>query len=449
MTSLAAHGTVALGSPAAPPQPLLIIGGRVIDTASGTDMLGDVALDGGRVVEIGTSLSRSPAARVINANGCIVAPGLVDPHVHLREPGHEYKETIRTGSHAAVAGGFTTVCCMPNTSPALDTPELVRFVLERADGAHCRVFPVAAATKGRKGEELAEIQLLHRAGAVAFSDDGDCVPTAGMMRRVLAAVKQTGRCFMQHCQDPTLTKGATMHAGEVSTRLGLTGWPREAEEIVVERDIRLNRAIKARYHVQHISSGETVGMIRRARAEGYPVTGEASPHHLLLTHHACEGFNTLAKVNPPLREQRDIDMLRAGVADGTITVLATDHAPHSEDEKQLGFDDAPMGMIGLETALALYAEALVRSKLIDWPRLIALLTIEPARLVNLDAQGIGSLRVGGPADVVIIDPDAAWTIDVSTMHSRSRNTPFHGRAARGRIRTTIVAGRVQYELAAN
>ncbi|MDX2117971.1 MAG: dihydroorotase [Planctomycetota bacterium] len=445
MTTPAASAPVGTVPQAPHVAPVLLVGGRVIDPASNTDTIADVAIAQGRVVEIGRSLSRSPAARVIDAKGCVVAPGLVDPHVHLREPGHEYKETIRTGSHAAIAGGFTTVCCMPNTSPALDTPELVRFVLERADGAHCRVYPVAAATKGRKGEELTEIQLLHRAGAVAFSDDGDCVPTAGMMRRVLAAVKQTGRCFMQHCQDPTLTKGATMHAGEVSTRLGLTGWPREAEEIIVERDIRLNRAIKARYHVQHISSGETVDMIRRARAEGQPVTGEASPHHLLLTHHACEGFNTLAKVNPPLREQRDIDLLRAGVADGTITVLATDHAPHSEDEKQLGFDDAPMGMIGLETALALYAEALVRTKLIDWPRLIALLTLEPAKLVNLDGAGIGSLRVGGPADVTIIDPEAAWTIDMNAMHSRSRNTPFHARAARGRVRATIVGGRVAFE----
>jgi len=424
---------------------VLVTGGRIIDPATGTDMIGDIAIAQGRIVEIGKSLSRSPAARVIDAKGCIVAPGLVDPHVHLREPGHEYKETIRTGSHAAVAGGFTTVCCMPNTSPALDTPELVRFVMERADGAHCRVFAVAAATKARKGEELTEIQLLHRAGAVAFSDDGDCVPTAGMMRRVLAAVKQTGKCFMQHCQDPTLTKGATMHAGEVATRLGLVGWPREAEEIIVERDIRLNRAIKARYHVQHISSGETVDMIRRARAEGLPVTGEASPHHLLLTHSACEGYNTLAKVNPPLREQRDIELLRAGVADGTITVLATDHAPHSEDEKQLGFDDAPMGMIGLETALALYADALVQTKLIDWPRLIALMTIEPARLVNLDGQGIGSLRAGGVGDVTVIDPDAAWTIDARRMHSRSRNTPFAGRAARGRVVATVVNGALAFD----
>lgn len=432
---------------AKPAEPMLITGGRVIDPATGTDSVADLAIENGRIVEIGKSLSRSPAARIIDAKGCIVAPGLVDPHVHLREPGHEYKESIRTGSHAAVAGGFTTVCCMPNTAPALDTPELIRFVLERADGAHCRVFPVAAATKGRKGEELTEIQLLHRAGAVAFSDDGDCIPTAGMMRRVLAAVKPTNRCFMQHCQDPTLTKGSTMHAGEVSTRLGLVGWPREAEEIIVERDIRLNRAIKARYHVQHISSGETVDMIRRARAEGLPVTGEASPHHLLLTHSACEGYNTLAKVNPPLREQRDIDLLGAGVADGTITILATDHAPHSEDEKQLGFDDAPMGMIGLETALALYAEALVHTRLIDWPRLIALLTIEPARLVNLDGQGIGSLKVGNPADVTILNPETTWTIRAADMVSRSKNTPFDGRAARGRVVTTIMGGRVAFQQA--
>jgi dihydroorotase len=293
-------------------------------------------------------------------------------------------------------GGFTAVCCMPNTSPALDSPELVRFVYDRAARRRrAACIPVAAATKGRKGDELTEVLLLAEAGAVAFSDDGDCVPTAGMMSRVLSAVKQTGRVFMQHCQDPTMTRGSSMHAGAISQRLGLIGWPRVAEEVIIERDIRINRGIGARYHVQHISSGESVEIVRRARAAGQPVTAEASPHHLLLTHEACDHYNTLAKVNPPLREKSDMDAIVKGVADGTIGVLATDHAPHSADEKALPFEEAPMGLVGVELALALYAEALVHSGAITWNRLIELLTIEPARLCNLGGVVVGSptLRV--------------------------------------------------------
>jgi dihydroorotase len=336
---------------------------------------------------------------------------------------------------------------MPNTTPSLDTPEMVRFIYDRAaHTARCRVFPVAAATRARKGEELAEIELLAAAGAVGFSDDGDCVASAGMMSRVLANVARTGRAFMQHCQDPTLTRGSAMHAGAVATRLGLSGWPRVAEEIIVERDVRLNRGIGCRYHVQHISSGESVEIVRRARREKQPVTAEASPHHLLLTHEACEGYDTAAKVNPPLREASDAAALVKGVADGTITVLATDHAPHAADEKALPFEEAPFGLVGLETALALYAEALVRSGAITWERLIALLTIEPARLCNLDGPGLGRLSVGGPADLTIIDPDAAWTISGESLAGTSRNTPFLGRSVRGRAVMTIVDGVVRHDV---
>jgi len=425
---------------------LLIRAGRVIDPASSTDATLDVAIRDDRIEAIGPGLSSAGVDRVIDAAGMLVVPGLIDPHVHLREPGNEHKETISSGTNAAVAGGFTSVCCMPNTTPALDTPELIRFVYDVAarTGA-CRVFPVAAATKGRKGEELAEIELLASAGAVAFSDDGDCIPTAGMMARVFGAVARTGAVFMQHCQDPTLTKGSSMHAGEISVRLGLTGWPREAEEIIIERDVRLAKASGCRYHVQHISSAGSVEIVRRARKEGLRVTAEASPHHLTLTHTACENYNTSAKVNPPLREQRDLDAIRAGVADGTITVLATDHAPHADFEKSLPFEEAPMGLLGLETALPLYAEALVRTGLVDWPRLIAMMTIEPARLCGLDSMGLGVLRAGGVADVAVIDPDAAWTVDARALRSRSRNTPFDGRRLRGRALATIVGGAVRHE----
>jgi dihydroorotase len=435
---------------------LLIAGGRVIDPASGLDRVCDVAVAEGRIAEIGPNLARPPSSgegRVIRAEGCIVAPGLIDPHVHLREPGGEHKETLESGSLAAVEGGFTTVCCMPNTAPALDSPELVRFIAGRArEAAACRIFPVAAATKGRRGEELAEIALLARAGAVGFSDDGDCIESAGVMARVLAAVGATGRAFMQHCQEPTLTRGASMHAGEVAVRLGLTGWPRAAEEIIVERDVRLNRGIGCRYHVQHISSGESVEIVRRARAAGQPVTAEASPHHLLLTHEACagtdgQGYDTAAKMNPPLREEGDIGALKQGIADGTITVLATDHAPHSADEKALPFEEAPFGIVGLETALALYVKALVEPGVIDWPRLLAMMTVEPARLCGLEGSGLGALREGGPADITVIDPEQSWTIGAGDFKGRSRNTPFLGWRVRGRAIATVVGGQVRMERA--
>lgn len=430
---------------------ILITGGRVIDPASGTDRIADVAIAEGRIAAIAPSgpkrhtLPRSPADQVIDAEGCLVTPGLIDPHVHLREPGFEDKETLATGTRAAVAGGFTTVCCMPNTSPALDLPELLGFIRERArETALCRVFPVAAITKGRHGEELAELALMAKAGAVGFSDDGDCVGSTALMARALAAVKPTGLAIMQHAQDVTLTQAAPMHAGVVSARLGLAGWPRVAEEVIVERDIRLNRSIGCRYHVQHVSSEGTVEIIRRARADGQPVSGEASPHHLLLTDEACDGYNTAAKVNPPLREWRDVRALREGIADGTITVLGTDHAPHTADEKLLPFEEAPFGLVGLDTAVPLYAEALVDSGAIDWPRLVALLTIEPARLCGLDARGLGMLAVGGPADVTVIDPALEWTVSEADFAGKSRNTPFLGRAVRGRAVATLVDGVVRH-----
>jgi len=428
------------------PTSVLIVNGRVIDPASGTDAVLDVALSGGVVAEIGPKLTRSPAARVIDAEGLLVTPGLIDPHVHLREPGQTHKEDIASGTAAAVSGGFTTVCCMPNTVPALDTPEQVEFVFSRARAtANCRVFPVAAATMGRQGERLAELRLCAGAGAVAFSDDGDVIASAGMMKAALTEIAALGLAFMQHAQDATLTKNAAMHAGEVSARLGLGGWPPEAEEIIVQRDVRLNCPIRCRYHVQHVSAKGTVEILRWARAEGHPVSGEASPHHLHLTHDACDGYNTSAKMNPPLREQRDVDALRAGVADGTITILATDHAPHTADEKARPFAEAPFGIIGLESALPLYAEALVETGAIDWPRLIELLTVEPAKLCRLDRHGLGSLRAGGPADVTIIDPDLEWTLTRDELAGRSHNTPFLGRRLRGRAIAAIVGGVIRTE----
>jgi dihydroorotase len=423
----------------------VIRGARVIDPASKLDRVCDVLVAEGKVQQIGSTIRHTSRENTteIDADGLILSPGLIDPHVHLREPGHEHKETIATGTHAAAVGGFTSVCCMPNTSPAIDTPELVRFVYDRANlSARCRVFPVAAGTKGREGKEIAEILLMHKAGAVAFSDDGDCIASAGVMSRVFAAVAQTGSAFMQHCQEPTLTQGAAMHAGTVSARLGLGGWPRMAEEIIIERDVRLLRHLRSpcRYHAQHLSSSGSVEIIRLARKDGLPVTGEVTPHHLLLTHDACDHYNTLAKVNPPLREKSDIAALIKGVADGTITVLGTDHAPHSAEEKSLPFEDAPMGLVGLETALPLFAEALVDSGAISWPRLIALLTVEPARLCGLDELGLGSIKKGQTADLTLIDPKAKWTLDTASMVGKSKNTPFGGRRLTGRAVATFVGG---------
>ncbi|MBL8763621.1 MAG: dihydroorotase [Phycisphaerae bacterium] len=434
---------------------VLIKGGRVIDPHSGTDRVADVLLDGGRIVSMGARgvgrVGPASGTRVIDADGCIVAPGLIDPHVHLRQPGREEAETIATGTAAAVAGGFTTVCCMPNTTPVLDNDSMIGAIAHASrESGVCRVFAVGAVTKGRRGEELAEIALMARAGAVGFSDDGDCVASAGVMARALAAVRATGRAFMQHCQEPTLTRGASMHAGSVATRLGLGGWPREAEEIIIDRDVRLNRSIGCAYHVQHVSSGGSVEIVRRARREGQPVSAEAAPHHLLLTHELVDshgGYWTSAKMNPPLREAPDVRAIVEGVADGTVGVLATDHAPHTAEAKGLPFEDAPFGIIGLETAVPLYVEALITSGAIGWPRLIELLTWAPAKLCGLDSQGLGHLTVGGPADVTIIDPNLEWTIADSDLAGRSRNTPFVGRRVRGRSITTIVAGSVRHEQA--
>ena len=427
--------------------PLLLKGGRVIDPATGTDTTADVLLAEGRVVAIESTpgILAAEGANELDVEGLMVCPGLVDPHVHLREPGGEAKETIATGTAAAVAGGFTTVCCMPNTTPAIDTLTTFDFVrLRAAETAACHVHIVAAATCDRKGEALAAIQDMSRAGAVAFSDDGDGIASADMMRRVLQTCKGVDRAFMQHCQDQSLTEGASMHDGEVSLKLGLVGWPRVAEELMLERDLRINRDIGCAYHAQHLSSGGSVEILRDARAAGVPATGEASPHHLLLTDGACDGWKTNAKMNPPLREATDVQALRAGIAEGVITVLATDHAPHTTHEKNVPFEQAPFGIVGIETALPLYAEALIESGVIDWPRMIAMMTIEPARLCALDARGVGSLQVGGPADVTVIDPTYQWTIDATAFKSKSENTPFLGRSVTGRAAMTIVSGEIRH-----
>jgi len=429
----------------------LILNGTVIDPATGTNKAAEVAIDGGIIAAIAApgTLTRLAADTVIDAAGCFVVPGLIDPHVHLREPGNERAETIASGTKAAVTGGFTTVCCMPNTTPALDNDTLVHFILARAASTgHCRVFPVGAVSKGRHGTELAELFLMAKAGACGFSDDGDCIASAGLMSRSLGSVKATGKVLMQHCQEPTMTKGGVMHAGEVATRLDLGGWPRAAEEIIIERDVRLNNTIGCKYHVQHISSGGSIDIIRQARAMGQPVTGEASPHHLLLTCDLIESsrYDTRYKMNPPLREKSDIDAIKHGIADGTITILGTDHAPHTFESKDVPFDSASFGIVGLETAVGLYAQALIDENVISWAMLIELLTINPARLCDLDGRGLGKLAVGGPADVTIINPNSPWTIVPSSLAGQSSNTPFVGRTVKARVTHTFVGGELKYAL---
>ena len=423
----------------------LLRGGRVIDPASGFDATADVLISAGVICEISKKpgkLSASAGGTLIECEGRLVVPGLIDPHVHLREPGAEHKETIATGAAAAVAGGFTSVCCMPNTTPTIDLPSTVEFVQMRAAASRkARVFVAGAATVGRAGEQLAPRGAMSQVGAVAFTDDGECIASAGMMGKVLAVCASLDKVFMQHCQDPTLTMGGVMNSGVISARLGLGGWPAVAEEVIIERDIRLNRGHRCRYHVQHMTTCGGVDIVRRARADGQRVTAEASPHHLLLTEEACNNYNTQAKVNPPLRTDEDIRALIEGIVDGTITVLATDHAPHASAEKARDFTAAPFGMIGLECALALYAKALVESGAIDWPRLIALLTIEPARLLGIDSIGHGHIAQGFPADVTVIDTNATWKIDSETFQSKSRNCPFDGWQVRGRATDVFVAGR--------
>jgi dihydroorotase len=420
---------------------LLIQNGTILDPAQKLNRKGDLLIRDGRVAGIGSNLGK--ADQIIDAAGCFVTPGLIDIHVHFREPGDEEEETIATGAASAVAGGFTTVCCMPNTKPPLDTESGIEFVLQESQRIGlANIHPIGAITKGREGKELAEIGSMHRRGAVAFSDDGVGVADASVMRKALQYAKIFDTVLMQHCEEPTLTGGA-MHAGTVSTLLGLPAIPAEAEQLMIARDLLLNRTIGCRYHVQHISTAWSVELVRRAKRDGHAVTTEVAPHHLLLTDESCRGYDTNYKMNPPLRTAADVAACIEGVKDGTIDCLATDHAPHLAEEKELEFPSAPFGIIGLECALALYVKALVEPGHIDWLRLIELMTIKSAEIVKLDK---GTLREGADADVTIIDPQKKWTIDASAFASKSRNCPFHGWAMAGRAVTTIVGGGVKWKL---
>ncbi|MFN8651078.1 MAG: dihydroorotase [Gemmatimonadales bacterium] len=424
-------------------RPILIRGGRVIDPSRQADAPADVYLVDGKVAAVGSNITVEEGVQVIEARGKVVAPGLIDLHVHLREPGQEDLETVATGAMAAAAGGFTAVCAMPNTDPVLDNQGAIGFVISQAQKAgKARVYPIGTISLGQKGEQLAEMGELVGAGAVAVSDDGRPVMSSHMMRTALEYAKTFGIPVADHCEDMSLAKGGAMHEGIVSTRLGLKGIPAAAEEIQVARDIILAELTGGHVHLCHMSTRGSVSLIRRAKDMGLKVTAEATPHHFTLTHTACEGYNTNAKMNPPLREDPDREAIRQGIKDGTIDVIATDHAPHHYDAKEREFDDAPNGILGLETAFGLAVSELVLPGLVTLPELIYRMSTHPARIFNLPG---GTLSVGAPADVVILDPAATWTVDPTTFYSKSRNTPFTGRALTGRADLTIVRGRVVYD----
>ncbi len=420
---------------------ILIKNGRVIDPAQEIDEVTSLAIKDGKIAAIGKN-APSAADEVVDAGGLIVAPGLIDMHVHLREPGQEENETIESGAAAAVAGGFTAVACMPNTNPPLDNDAAIEFVLRQAARAEtAKVYPVGALTSGRQGKELAEIGLMTRAGAVAFTDDGAGIAEAGVCLRAMRYLAMFDKLFIQHCEDPTLAGSGCMNAGPTATRLGLPAIPAIAEIVMVQRDITLAQAAGVRYHVAHISTAGAVQLVREARAKGFKVSAEVCPHHLLLTDEACATYDSAFKVNPPLRSRADVEACIAGVRDGTIDCLVTDHAPHGREDKEREFQYAPFGMIGLECALPLYVEALITPNIVAWPRLIAMMSTRPAELLGVPG---GTLKAGAAADVVLIDRERGWTIDAEQFRSKSRNCPWQGRNVRGRAVGTLVDGAWRY-----
>ena len=422
---------------------LLIRNSTVIDPSRNFEGRADLLIRDGRIVAVGQVPAAEKADRTIDASGLLVTPGLIDIHVHFREPGDEEEEDVASGAAAAVAGGFTTVCCMPNTKPPLDNEGQIEFILRESERVNLAwVFPIGAITKAREGKELAELALMKQRGAVAFSDDGVGVADAAVMRKALQYCKMLDAVIMQHCEEPALSHGA-MHAGLVSTTLGLPGVPAEAEQLMIARDLILNRTIACRYHVQHISTAYSVELIRVAKRAGQPVTAEVAPHHLLLTDESCRTYDTNYKMNPPLRTAADVKACIDGCIDGTIDCLATDHAPHLAEEKELEFPFAPNGILGLEPALPLYIKALVEPGHISWMKLVEMMSTAPARIAQLDK---GTLAVGADADITLINPDLRWTIDIEQFTSKSRNCPFHGWPVKGRAVMTIVGGEIKWTL---
>ncbi|MEA1958693.1 MAG: dihydroorotase [Chloroflexota bacterium] len=434
-----------------------ISGGRVIDPGAGLDAVSDVMIADGRIAAVGSSRESSSdgADLIIDAAGMIVCPGFIDLHCHLREPGGESKETIESGTLAAARGGFTTVCAMPNTNPPIDSASMIDFIREKADveGA-VRVLPVGCITKGRVGLEVVDIGAMAAAGAVALSDDGNAVTDSNVMRQALEAAYECGITVVEHCEDESLSAGGVMNEGEIANRLGLKGIPETAEEIIVARDLSLSEMTGGHVHIAHASTYGTVYLLRRARASGFAVTAEVTPHHLMLTEERVAssksgaGYDTNAKVNPPLRTERDVRALIDGLAEGVINAIATDHAPHTVADKDCDFESAAFGISGLETALG-SVMALVHRGDIDLNTLISKLTYEPSmafpRIRELAGGEVGTLNIGAPADVVIFDPDAEWTVDPAQFASKGKNTPIAGERLKGRVMVTVCGGEIVYK----
>ncbi|MFH1797978.1 MAG: dihydroorotase [Candidatus Omnitrophota bacterium] len=418
---------------------ILIKNGRIIDPAQGIDQISDILIEEGKVSCIGPAI-KTKAKETIDAKGKIVAPGFIDMHTHLREPGGETAETIYSGTRAAVRGGFTTVCAMPNTAPACDSYAGVKFLLNKAEEINlANVLPIAAITKNRHGKEISEMAEIKKAWCLAVSDDGSSVEDALLLRRAMEYASMLGLLVISHCEDSSLSNEGVMHEGYFSTVLGLKPIPALAESSIVARDIRLAELTGARLHIAHVSTAESVEIIRLAKKRGVKVTAEATPHHFSLTDEALKGYDTNVKVNPPLRGEEDVKAIKLGLSDGTIDAIATDHAPHLENEKQKEFDYAPFGMIGLETALSLCITKLIDEKILDWTELIKKLSSAPAEILEYNR---GTLKQGAVADVVVIDPDKEWNYDKESRESKSSNSPFIGKRLKGAVTDVIIEGRI-------
>lgn len=416
--------------------------GRVVDPANNRDATGDIFVRDGIIVDQLTT-EEAAVAESIDASGWIVCPGLVDIHVHFREPGQTHKEDIASGTRAAAAGGFTSVVCMPNTSPPADNPGTIRRIRDSITrNALVHVYPTGCLTVNMAGEQLAPIGSLKNEGIVAVTDDGLCVQNSEIMRRAVEYASMFDLPVLDHCQDASMTRGSVMNEGYWSLRLGLKGWPSAAEDIIIARNVVLSHHLNAPIHMQHVSSTYGVDIIRRARKRGIRVTGEATPHHMFFTDGDCRDYNTLFKMNPPLRTEEDREAIIEGFLDGTLSIIATDHAPHTDDEKDQEFDDAPFGIIGLETALAASLEVLVHSGRCSLSHLIAGMTHKPAEILNLPA---GTLSNGAVADITLFDPQAPVTVDPNNFHGKSSNCPWNGRTLRGKIQRTLVAGKTIWD----
>jgi dihydroorotase len=423
-------------------RPLLIQGGRVIDPATRGDAIADVLIRDGRIESVGTGLT-DPDATVFDAAGAIVAPGFIDMHVHLREPGIEHAETIETGAKAAAAGGFTSICCMPNTQPVNDSATVTSYIIQRAkEVAAVNVFPIGAITKGSLGEELAAIGSMRDAGIVAISDDGRPVMNARVMRRAMELARALDLLVIDHCEDLNLSAGGDMHEGVQSVRLGLRGIPSASEDVMVARDLLLAELTGARYHVAHLSTSRSIAMVAYARSKGISVTCEVTPHHFALSDAEIHAYDSNYKMKPPLRCQHDAEAIIEGIVNGTVDAIATDHAPHAGDEKMQEFERCPFGITGLETAIGLSLDVLVHTGRITVNRMVELFTTGPANVLKLNR---GTLYPGAPADVTIFDLTTEWTYDVQQSYSKSRNSPFSGRKFRGGPLATIVGGELKWQ----